>query len=221
MMRIVFDLDGTLIDSMRDLADSANEMVQGFGGVRLDDSAVASMVGDGAAELVRRALAGSALDVDQHEALRRFLQAYDRRLLHHTRPYPGMKEVLTLAARRHQLAVLTNKPTLLSKKVLAGLGLAEFFDRVLGGDGPYPRKPDPEGLRALMTEGSAHTTALIGDSPIDEATARAAGCHFVFARYGFGSARFDAAPPDTPFVLERATDLPAIIERLELVASGA
>jgi phosphoglycolate phosphatase len=220
-MRLVFDLDGTLIDSMQDLADSASEMAQSFGGSRLEPADVAAMVGDGAAELVRRALAAAGAVVDTEHGLQRFLQIYDRRLLQHTRPYSGMKEALAMAARRHQLAVLTNKPTTPSKKILAGLGLAEFFDRVIGGDGPYPRKPSPDGLRALMGDAPAHVAALVGDSPVDEETARAAGCYFVYARYGFGSRRYGASSPQTPFVLERATDLPAIIERLELVASGA
>ncbi len=220
-MRLVFDLDGTLIDSMQDLADSANETVQSFGGERLDSTDIAAMVGDGAAELVRRALTAAGMNVDPQDGLQRFLQIYDRRLLHHTRPYPGIKEALALATRRHHLAVLTNKPTFLSKKILTGLGLAELFDQVIGGDGPYPRKPNPEGLRALMPEGGAHATAFVGDSPVDDETARAAGVYFVHARYGFGSRRYGASLPQTPFVLERATDLPAIIERLELVASGA
>lgn len=220
-MRLVFDLDGTLIDSMQDLTDSANEMVQSFGGPRLESVDIAAMVGDGARELVRRALLAAGVNAAQQDGLERFLQIYDRRLLDHTRPYSGVKEALAVASRRHQLAVLTNKPTFLSNKILAGLGLSEFFHQVIGGDGPYPRKPSPEGLRALMADAPARTTALIGDSPVDEETARAAGVSFVYARYGFGSRRYGASMPETPFVIEQPTDLLAILERLELAASGA
>jgi phosphoglycolate phosphatase len=220
-MRLVFDLDGTLVDSIRDLADSANQMVQSFGGARLAVTEVADMVGDGAAELVRRALAAAELSVDPQEGLQRFLEIYDRRLLDCSQPYRGIKDVLTIASRRHALAVLTNKPTAMSKRVLDGLGLIDFFDHIIGGDGPYPRKPSPDGLRALMADTPARATALIGDSPVDEETARAAGCYFVYASYGYGHRRYGETSPATPFVVARPTELPALIERLELVASGA
>lgn len=220
-MLLVFDLDGTLIDSIQDLADSANEMVQSFGGERLAVTDVADMVGYGAGELVRRVLAAAELPVDPKDGLQRFFEIYDRRLLHHTEPYRGIRDVLPLASRRHTLAVLTNKPTAMSKKILVGLGLIEHFGQVIGGDGPYPRKPSPEGLRALMASAPGQAAALVGDSPVDEETARTAGCHFVYARYGFGHRGYGNASPDTPFVLQRPIDLPAIIERLELVAAGA
>jgi phosphoglycolate phosphatase len=217
---LVFDLDGTLIDSLQDLADSANEMVQSLGGPRLAVADVADMVGDGAAALVQRVLAAASLSADPHDALRRFFEIYDRRLLYHTQPYGGISDALTLASRRHTLAVLTNKPTAPSKKILAGLGLSGFFAQVIGGDGSYPRKPSPDGLRALMAAAPGRVAALIGDSPVDEATAHAAGCYFVHARYGFGSRRYGVASPQTPFVLDRPIGLPAIVERLEHVASG-
>ncbi len=220
-MRLVFDLDGTLIDSLADLADSANEMVQSYGGERLAVTEVADMVGEGAKQLVQRALAAANLPVDPADGLQRFLEIYDRRLLNHSEPYRGIPDALAHLSRRHALAVLTNKPTALSNKILTELGLSEFFDRVIGGDGPYPRKPSPDGLLALMADAPARATALVGDSPVDEETARAAGVYFVLAKYGFGSRRYGASHPETPFVLERPTDLPAIIERLELVASGA
>lgn len=219
-MLLVFDLDGTLIDSMRDLADSASEMVCEFGGRALDATTVTTMVGDGAAMLVRRAIEASGAQVDGPRGLDRFLTIYDRRLLEHTRPYPGMVEALTLASHRHRLAVLTNKPTAPSNKILAGLHLADYFDRVIGGDGTYPRKPDPAGLTALMSDGGVAATVLIGDSPVDEQTARAAGCPFVLAKYGFGYARYAGVTVATPFVLERPSDLAEMLERLERVTSG-
>lgn len=214
-MRLVFDLDGTLIDSLADLADSANLMVQSFGGTRLAVTDVAKMVGDGAAELVRRALAAAELSIDPHDGLQRFLEIYDERLLTHTQPYRGIREALPVLAEQHVLAVLTNKPTTPSTRILEGLALRGFFDQVIGGDGPYARKPSPDGLRALMGDTPATATALVGDSPVDEETARAVGCHFVYARYGFGSRRYGDTLPDTPFILSRSTDLLDLVERLE------
>lgn len=219
-MLFVFDLDGTLVDSLVDLADSASQMVQSFDGPRLTVTDVADMVGDGAAELVRRALAAAGSPVDPQDGLRRFLEIYDARLLQHTEPYRGVPEMLAQVSRRHALAVLTNKPTEASNRILAGLQLSQYFPRVIGGDGPYPRKPSPEGLLALMAGVRPGDVALIGDSPVDEQAARAAGCHFVYAQYGFGHRRYGSSPPETPFIAERASDLLAVLTRLETVAAG-
>lgn len=214
-LRLAFDLDGTLVDSITDLADSANQMVDSFGGERLAVTEVADMVGDGAAELVRRALAAANLSVDPKAGLERFLEIYDLRLLNFTEPYRDIPEILTHASQRHALAVLTNKPAGMSAKILDGLKLRAFFDQVIGGDGPYPRKPDPAGLRALMAGYEPRHTALIGDSPVDEQTAKAAGCHFVYAKYGYGNRRYGASLPDTPFIAQRPSDITAIIDRIE------
>jgi len=186
---IVFDLDGTLIDSARDLAESASELVQEYGGGALGVEEVVAMVGDGAATLVARALERAGLPPDTPGALDRFLAIYDRRLLDHTRPYEGMVEVLGLLIARGPLAVLTNKPVAPAERLLEQLGLRGFFSAVMGGDGPHPRKPDPSGLRALMAL-DARPSVMVGDSPVDAATAEAAGCDFVLAAYGFGAAKF-------------------------------
>jgi phosphoglycolate phosphatase len=218
-LRLAFDLDGTLVDSIVDLADSANQMVQSFGGERLAVTAVADMVGEGAAELVRRVLAAADLSVDPKDGLERFLEIYDQRLLNVTEPYRDIPNVLTQASQRHALAVLTNKPAGMSTKILDGLQLAAFFDQVIGGDGPYPRKPDPAGLNALMAGYEPRHTALIGDSPVDEQTAKAAGCHFICAKYGFGSRRYGTSLPDTPFIVQHPGEILAAIQRLEEIVS--
>lgn len=218
-MRIVFDLDGTLIDSIQDLADAANAMVRGYGGAPLAVGAITEMVGEGASVLVRRVLAAAGLTADPDEALQRFLDLYDRDLLAHTRPYAGIPEVLAGASRAHRLALLTNKPVGASTRILDALGLHAFFDRVVGGDGPYPRKPDPAGLRALLADAPGMPAALVGDSPVDEQTARAAGCHFVYARYGFGSRRYGASLPDTPFIADEPGDLLRIFAEIERTPS--
>ena len=141
-MIIAFDLDGTLIDSARDLGEAASELVQAYGAPPLSVAQVVTMVGDGAPVLVRRALEQSGLDPETPGALDRFLKIYDRRLMDHTVAYPGIHEELGRAMRRGPLAVLTNKPLGPAIGLLEALGLRGFFTRVIGGDGEYGRKPD-------------------------------------------------------------------------------
>jgi phosphoglycolate phosphatase len=220
-MLIVFDLDGTLIDSVHDLAASASEMVTSFGGRPLDHDAVAMMVGDGAAVLVRRALGEAGLNPETPGALSRFLAIYDRRLLDHTVPYPGMRETLALLASRARFAVLTNKPLAPTTRLLDALKLSSFFDEVIGGDGPHGRKPDPTGLLALAAPHPTHPALLVGDSPIDAETAQAAGIPFVWARYGFGAARFGDVPPDTSYRIGTPAELVALVDSFAGVRTGA
>ena len=185
----VFDLDGTLVDSRRDLADSANELLIECGGLPLSEEHVGRFVGDGAATLVARSFAASGLP-QPADALARFLAIYDTRLLNHTRPYAGIPEVLETLGRRASLAVLTNKPLAATRRILDALDLSRAFSdsAVLGGDGPQPRKPDPAGLCQLAAQSRTPMswTLLIGDSLVDLRTARAAGAHICLARYGFG-----------------------------------
>jgi phosphoglycolate phosphatase len=185
---VVFDLDGTLIDSRRDLADAANALVAELGGAPLTEEQVAGMVGEGAALLVRRALRASGVDPDSRAALARFLELYDERLLAHTRAYEGIPEALAALAPRVALAVLTNKPAQATERILSGLGLRGYFRDVIGGDSPLGRKPDPAGLVELMSRAGARLdeTVLVGDSHIDLETARRAGVRICLARYGFG-----------------------------------
>jgi phosphoglycolate phosphatase len=184
----VFDLDGTLVDSRRDLADAANRLIRKLGGEPLSEQAVTSMVGEGAAVLVRRVLAAAGLDPESPGALAQFLDLYDERLLRHTRPYDGTEAMLAALSARMRLAVLTNKPQAHTERVLRGLGLSRFFQDVIGGDTPFGRKPDPGGLSELARRAGVPlaATALIGDSPIDLETARRAGSQAVLVSYGFG-----------------------------------
>jgi phosphoglycolate phosphatase len=212
----VFDLDGTLIDSRRDLADSANEMLAGYGASPLAEEDVTSMVGCGAATLVKRVIAAAAVDVPLDEALARFLTAYDGRLTEHTRPYEGIPQALDeLFERRTAMALLTNKPLAQTVMILEQFGLAKYFPHVIGGDGPWPRKPAPDGLRFLMTQAAADPgqTTLVGDSTVDLQTARNAGVRICLVRYGFGYAdlpmgdlRGDELLVDAPAELAGALD---------------
>jgi phosphoglycolate phosphatase len=208
---IVFDLDGTLIDSARDLGEAASELVQGYGAPPLSVAQVVTMVGDGAPLLVRRALAQSGVDPETPDALDRFLRIYARRSMDHTVAYPGIHEELSRAVRRGPLAVLTNKPLGPAIGLLEALGLRGFFARIIGGDGEYGRKPATAGLNALRALAPDEAVVLIGDSPADAQTAAAAACPFVFARYGFGSVKF-AAPPATPFSIDHPRELSAALE---------
>jgi phosphoglycolate phosphatase len=147
------------------------------------------MVGDGAASLIARAFKASGV-ARPPDALERYLALYDERLLNHTRAYDGMPEVLDALGRRAALALLTNKPIASTRRILDGLDLARHFqpDAVLGGDGPFPRKPDPAALIHLTAsvDATAASTLMVGDSDVDRRTARAAGTRVCLARYGFG-----------------------------------
>jgi phosphoglycolate phosphatase len=211
---IAFDLDGTLIDSRRDIADAANALLADCGGAPLPAERIGRMVGDGAATLVARAFEASGLERPP-DALPRFLAIYATRLTDHTRPYAGMDDVLTVLGRRATLAVLTNKPLAATRTILARLDLARHFEPslVLGGDGPLPRKPDPSGLRQLMLATGADGTAtvLVGDSIIDWRTAHATPAAACMARYGFG---FEDFPLDTLGAEDLLVDSPAGLLRL-------
>jgi phosphoglycolate phosphatase len=210
---IVFDLDGTLIDSRRDLADAANALIVEHGGGPLPVDAITSMVGEGAPLLVARALKSARLDLDLHSALRRFLELYDERLLVHTRLYDGTREALAALAARGPLAILTNKPQRPTARILDGLGIAPFFRWVVGGDTRHGRKPDPGGLNYLMASAGTGPdgTVLVGDSAIDLRTARAAGTRICLVRYGFGFQTATGELAGAELFADRALDLPTIL----------
>jgi phosphoglycolate phosphatase len=185
---IVFDLDGTLVDSSVDLANAVNALLIELGAAPLAEAAIVGMVGEGAGVLVRRALTAAALDPDTPGALDRFLAHYDLHLLDHTRPYPGMVETLAWFNGRLPMAVLTNKPAQPTELMLRGLSLRVYFRTVIGGDTPLGRKPHPAALLQLAADSGVGPgrVLMIGDSPIDLATARNAGTQICLARYGFG-----------------------------------
>jgi phosphoglycolate phosphatase len=211
---IVFDLDGTLVDSLRDIADSANALLHSCGAEALPEAQIGRMVGDGAATLIARAFA-AAVRTPPPDALPRFLTIYNERLLQYTRVYPGMLDVLDALQSRATLAVLTNKPLAATRRILDGLELARYFaaDAVIGGDGPFARKPDPDGLRHLSSAAgaSADETLLVGDSIIDWRTARHASTSICLARYGFGYQNF---PEEQLGSLDRVIDRPCDLLKL-------
>ena len=213
---VVFDLDGTLVDSRRDLADSANALIEEFGGAALTQDAIVGMIGEGARVLVHRALTAASLDPDAPGALPRFLELYDERLLAHTRAYDGVAAMLDAVCAGRSLAVLTNKPESASVKVLEGLGLRKFFKEVIGGDTPLGRKPDPAALAHLIRKAGANadTTLLVGDSAVDLETARRGGVRICLARYGFGCQFTPLDFRGEELFIDIPSDLPLLLTQL-------
>jgi phosphoglycolate phosphatase len=205
---VVFDLDGTLVDSRQDLAASTNDVLAGLGAGPLPVDAVEQMVGDGARTLVHRALVHAGCDADLDAALAEFHRCYARRLLETTRPYDGIAEVLQSLART-RLAVLTNKPLEPTRRLLEHFGWTGTFDRVVGGDGPFARKPDPAGLLDVMRTCGAepHETMMVGDSMVDVDVARRAGTLICVATYGFGAARGDLTLRGDELIAEAPKDI--------------
>jgi phosphoglycolate phosphatase len=211
---VVFDLDGTLIDSRRDLADATNALVAELGGKTLTVDAVTAMVGEGAAVLVRRALSAAGLDPQTPGALERFLAHYGERLTVHTRPYDGLLDALTvLRSEGRALAVLTNKPGRPSREILERLELAPFFSQVIGGDTAAGRKPDPAGLLTIVERADVapSETVMVGDSPLDAETARRAGAVLCIARYGFGAPAGSLVPGAGEMAIDHPSELPGAI----------
>lgn len=211
---VVFDLDGTLVDSSQDLADSTNEVLESYGAPPLPAREVIALVGQGARALVTRALAAAGADANPDEALERFVDVYNRRLLVTTRPYPGIVEVVRQAAATAALAVLTNKPAGPTRRLLETFDLASSFTWVMGGDSGVPRKPDPAGLLQLAASAatSPAATLMVGDSMIDVETARRAGTAMCVARYGFGAARGDLVLRGDELVAETTAAVGSAIE---------
>lgn len=196
---VIFDLDGTLIDSKQDLADSTNATRVHMGFAPLSDEVVASYVGNGAPTLIRRALGTGASEQQVDRGLAFFLQHYFKHMLDKTLLYPGVREALDeLHAARVPMAVLTNKPVANSVAIVDGLGLGSHFFRVYGGDSFSRKKPDPVGIDALMAELNAprEATLMVGDSHIDVKTARNAGVRACGVTFGLQPQTLVAEPPD-------------------------
>ena len=211
---IVFDLDGTLVDSRLDLAGSANRLLAELGAGPLSVDQVVGMVGEGARVLVGRVLGAAGVRTDLDVALARFLTIYDDHLADHTRLYPGISELLAALEDRAVLAVLTNKPGHHTGRLLDALDARHHFFEVIGGDARWPRKPDPASLQHLIATAGvpASRTVMVGDSMVDVETARAAGARVCIARYGFGQI------PDTATAGAMVADDPRDLARLLLPA---
>ena len=201
---VIFDLDGTLIDSRLDLVHSVNAALRHIQRPELPDDVIASYVGDGAPVLIQRALGTEAVD----EALIRkglefFLSYYREHKLDHTTVYPGIQDALASIQRSgngvpRKLAVLTNKPVNPSRAIVAALGLGPYFVQVYGGNSFGTKKPEPEGALKLVSEAGvrAEQTAIVGDSHVDIRTGRNAGLWTVAVTYGFAPHTLEVEAPD-------------------------
>jgi phosphoglycolate phosphatase len=206
---LVFDLDGTLIDSRQDLCNSVNATLRNFDLPPLSDEVIAGFIGDGAAMLIRRALTvpgempGGVDEAFVDEAFLYFLAYYREHKLDFTSVYPGVMESLEALKKRpdgtaRQMAVLTNKPVGPAAAICDGLGLSRYFFRVYGGDSFAAKKPDPLGLLTLMDEAGvrAEETLMIGDSDVDIRTARNAGVWALGCTFGLSPDTVEVAGPD-------------------------
>lgn len=216
---IAFDLDGTLIDSRRDLADAANQLISELGGLPLTEEAVGRMVGDGARVLVERALAAAKL-ADPGGALPRFLEIYDTRLMNHTRPYDGVEAALGAARRGARVTMLTNKPLHHTRRIVDALGWAPLFDEVVGGDNPRGRKPAPDALLAMMSRAgvAAAQTLMVGDSKVDLDTARGAGARCCLVSFGYGFESVNKAPIEGETIVR---DVATLVHEIEEFVGAA
>jgi phosphoglycolate phosphatase len=229
---LVFDLDGTLIDSRIDLCNSVNAMLSHFGKYTLAEPTIASYIGDGASTLVRRALAHAHLVADEPdphddtfivEATSWFIDWYRVHKLDYTYVYPGVLESLALIRERHPalpMAVLTNKPVHPSRDICRHFNLDRYCYQIYGGNSFESRKPDPEGLLTLIAEAERLTstlilpseTVMIGDSHVDVETARACGVRSLGCTFGLSPESLAAAGPDMS--VDDAGDWPRVLNLL-------
>ncbi len=200
---LIFDLDGTLVDSRLDLIQSVNAMLQHFHRPELPGDVIAGYVGDGAPMLVRRALGDPDDERFLQEALEYFLAYYRVHKLDNTHAYDGVKEALEAirngkSGSERRMAVLSNKPVIPSRAIVDALGLGEFFIRVYGGNSFHTKKPDPLGVHTLLEETGTRSdeAVIIGDSSIDVITGRNADLWTCGVTYGFAPRTLEDAPPD-------------------------
>lgn len=206
---VVFDLDGTLIDSKMDLVMSVNATRRHFSLGNLDAPTVESYVGNGVSALIQRALGEGFSGEELAHAIDFFIRYYHEHSLDYTKLYDGVREVLqALAESGIATAVLTNKPVRISNRIIDGLRLGGAFLRVYGGNSFETKKPDPEGLLHLIHEAGADPaeTLMVGDSTVDIQTARNAGCPSCGVTYGFQPETLSDPAPD--FLIE---SLPALL----------
>jgi phosphoglycolate phosphatase len=213
---VIFDLDGTLIDSRLDLVHSVNAALRHIGRPELPDDVIASYVGDGAPILIQRALGGETVDEAViRKGLEFFLSYYRAHKLDHTTVYPGIAEALAAIQNSangvpRKLAVLSNKPVVPSRAIVEALGLSRFFSQIYGGNSFPTKKPDPEGARKLLEEYGVQPqqAAIVGDSHVDVDTGRNAGMVTVGVTYGFAPHTLADDPPDV--LVDHPSELSAL-----------
>ncbi len=203
---LIFDLDGTLIDSKRDLIRSVNAMLRELRRGELAEETISGYIGHGAPQLVARAMGNRSTEEERQRALQFFLSYYEEHKMDSTCAYPGVAETLEQLARM-PMAVLTNKPVRISVRILDELGLSQYFRAIYGGNSFETKKPDPLGAKTILRELGVEPqeTLLVGDSEVDVQTARNAGTLAAAVNYGFGVHDRGAYPAD--IYLDRISDL--------------
>src|SRR5271168_3642914 len=207
---LIFDLDGTLIDSQRDLIHSVNATLRELGRRELAAETISGYIGHGAPQLVARALGEACTEEERQRALQFFLSYYEEHKMDTTCPYPGVAETLEKLASM-PMAVLTNKPVRISVRILESMGLAKYFQAIYGGNSFETKKPDPLGARTILRELGVEPreALLVGDSEVDVQTARNAGMPAAAVNYGFGVHDRGANPADV--YLDRFGDLATLL----------
>jgi phosphoglycolate phosphatase len=209
---LIFDLDGTLIDSKQDLIHSVNAMLRELGHGELPEETISGYIGHGAPQLVARALGDGCTDEERQRALDFFLRYYETHKMDTTCAYPGVAETLEKLASR-PMAVLTNKPVRISVRILDAMRLSKYFRAIYGGNSFETKKPDPLGARTILRELGAEPqeALLVGDSQVDVQTARNTGTLAAAVNYGFGVHDRGTYPAD--IYLERFSDLATLLGR--------
>jgi len=209
---LIFDLDGTLIDSKQDLIHSVNAMLRELGREELAPETISGYIGHGAPQLVARALGNGCTEEERQRALQFFLSYYELHKMDTTCAYPGVAETLDQLARLPiPMAVLTNKPVRISVRILDEMGLSKYFRPIFGGNSFETKKPDPLGAKTILRELGAdpQQALLVGDSEVDVQTARNAGMLAAAVNYGFGVHDRGAYPAD--IYLERFAELATVL----------
>jgi phosphoglycolate phosphatase len=207
----IFDLDGTLIDSKRDIADSVHHTMKTLGLPPISDEMIYQFVGNGVTPLIQKSIKAAG-DVSFEKALKIFKAHYDRHLLNTTQPFPGIMDVLDHFSQK-TMVVVTNKPQGYSEKILRGLGMNRFFKGIFGGDTPFPKKPEPDVIHHILEKfgSDAKKTVIVGDSRIDLETGHNAGIITCGVTYGFRPRR-ELEEIGCDFLIERPGDLVQLFE---------
>ncbi len=217
---LIFDLDGTLIDSRQDLANSVNAMLRHFSRPELPGDVIASYIGNGAPMLVRRSLGDPDDESFVQDAILYFMAWYREHKLDHTYVYEGIIESLDAICQSRngrpvKMAVLSNKPVGPSRAIVDALGLGKYFFQVYGGNSFHTKKPDPAGAQALLEEAGTkpEETIIIGDSDVDVLTARNAGIYSVGVTYGLAPHTLEDALPDV--LIDKPHELATLLGKRE------
>lgn len=214
---IIFDLDGTLVDSGIDITNALNHALSPFGNPKLTVAQTIGLVGEGVTRLIEK-VAGDDNPERRDDILKRFVAYYSAHLTDETRPYPGVVQTIGKLTGR-QKAVISNKREAMSSRLLTDLGLMQYIDVVLGGDSIDEKKPSPKPLFHVMKllETDPEESVIVGDSIIDIQAGKAAGVTTVAVSYGF---RAVETLRDADFIIDSMVDLPAVLEQLDAADNG-